>query len=415
MGCRKMYRKYQTMNNTKALYTGLILVVVSVTLFPKICLGVDEAKRSTPPEQAPKVSREITKSEGQPQTLSEELKSENARAEKEGIGTIGKDNEDRQENVITQVLAAGINTEHAIKAIQMQADHAIEYFKNQADYVITYYGILYAALGFGIALVVSLVGAWGFRSVNQRFAELSDRFEKDWEKLRTDQRNELSVAQTVLTTEIGKVQTRAKEQVMQAERQMTDALTKMLDAAKEKAAEAENARAQKTRDDLSELKTDFSRDCRNLYDLANHYAVIFLIDYLTKLNVAQELSETQAAELTRNLSVLLLKTNRIIEVYKGRDNSMAAKAYALQGLVEKRLGKYVLALESLEKASDLAPEIAEYHYNTACYACLCGNVEKSLRYLQTAVRLDERYKSVAKDDQDFEKIRENPQFLEVTS
>lgn len=393
----------QTINNDKLLYPALV-VALSVTLFSKICLGVDEAKRSTPGEQqAPSVSREITKDKGQLQTGF--VRSENARAEKEGIESTRKG--DNQEHVIAQVLATGINTDHAVKAIQMQAEHAIEYFKNQADHVVAVYGILYAALGFGIGLVISIVGVAGFRSVNERFTELRDN------------------VNATVDNNVKRLEEAKKVQQLAVE-EMTGTIAAIhttLDTMQKHFAEAQKAdetRLENVGAELKKLKSDFVDDCGNIFQLANCYAAILLADEVGKfadrlLSATKPVQDEHSTDFRKlTLSLHLETIDTLIETYKGRDEKLLARAYGLRGLAQKRLGKYRAALQSLEEALVHAPTIATYHYNAACYACLSDDIENSIKHLSDAIRLDVKFIRIAKEDDDFDGIRTNPQFIELT-
>lgn len=70
--------------------------------------------------------------------------------------------------------------------------------------------------------------------------------------------------------------------------------------------------------------------------------------------------------------------------------------------------------ESIESAREILLEGLVLHegssiirYNLACYACVLENLGECMDYLNEAVRLDDKYKLMAVEDDDLEKVRDD--------
>ena len=58
---------------------------------------------------------------------------------------------------------------------------------------------------------------------------------------------------------------------------------------------------------------------------------------------------------------------------------------------------------------------APVYYNTACFESRAGRTDLALAHLRRAVELDKYMAELARDDEDFEALRENPEFIEIVS
>jgi Flp pilus assembly protein TadD len=86
------------------------------------------------------------------------------------------------------------------------------------------------------------------------------------------------------------------------------------------------------------------------------------------------------------------------------------------GYTLKEMDDLPNAIEATEKAFSLSKGKQQNciaQYNLACYACLSGETEKALDYLEKAVKGDKSIKEWARDDDDFKSISETPEFLEL--
>jgi len=93
------------------------------------------------------------------------------------------------------------------------------------------------------------------------------------------------------------------------------------------------------------------------------------------------------------------------------DLAGAAEAHYFAGVVcviERRLEP---ALEHLQQATKLNPELAEAHYQQSCVASLLDNDEEAIASLAQAIKGDARYYERAKSDAAFDSIRPQVQTL----
>ena len=88
-------------------------------------------------------------------------------------------------------------------------------------------------------------------------------------------------------------------------------------------------------------------------------------------------------------------------------------AYIYRGLANYNLGKYDRAIEDYSKAIKLDPEQAVAYYNLARIYSLRDNYEDAIRNLGTAIRINPDIKNMAKKENDFDRIRERPDFTKL--
>ncbi len=87
----------------------------------------------------------------------------------------------------------------------------------------------------------------------------------------------------------------------------------------------------------------------------------------------------------------------------------AADAYPLW-----RQGDHAQAVEILRGVVDRHPEAGIVLYNLACVEVLAGEPEPALNHLRRAIALEDRFRAYARTDEDFEAIRNRPDFRELT-
>ncbi|MBN1851414.1 MAG: hypothetical protein JW829_01770, partial [Pirellulales bacterium] len=80
----------------------------------------------------------------------------------------------------------------------------------------------------------------------------------------------------------------------------------------------------------------------------------------------------------------------------------------------KRTDQLPMAIEALERAIEIEPLETVLYYNLACYWSLSHNRNVSLRYLAKAFEMDIRYRELAYEESDFDNLRNDPEFLEMT-
>ena len=89
--------------------------------------------------------------------------------------------------------------------------------------------------------------------------------------------------------------------------------------------------------------------------------------------------------------------------------------YLALGWCYKRIGRVDFAIEALEEAFSVDPRQAIIHYNLACYWSLAGNTDLALAYLASALEIDPGYRDLVANEPDFDAIRDNPSFQDLTS
>ncbi len=87
-----------------------------------------------------------------------------------------------------------------------------------------------------------------------------------------------------------------------------------------------------------------------------------------------------------------------------------AAAYGNRGLVHLALGDYELAIADFSQVVALDPKDARAHHHLARVWARRKDVAKALEHLRQAIELDPQTAEWAKEEEDFDSIREDPQF-----
>ena len=85
------------------------------------------------------------------------------------------------------------------------------------------------------------------------------------------------------------------------------------------------------------------------------------------------------------------------------------------GWCYKRTGQLAKAIESLERAVRVDASEAILHYNLACYWSLARNRTLALQYLARALEIDANFRDMIADEPDFNPLRHDPEFKQLTS
>lgn len=85
-----------------------------------------------------------------------------------------------------------------------------------------------------------------------------------------------------------------------------------------------------------------------------------------------------------------------------------------QGITYIRLKRYEEALDDFNRSLELKPDNPSTIYNVACLFSLQRKTDDALAYLEKAIKGDEKYREMAKTDNDFDNIREDPRFKKLT-
>jgi Flp pilus assembly protein TadD len=91
------------------------------------------------------------------------------------------------------------------------------------------------------------------------------------------------------------------------------------------------------------------------------------------------------------------------------------RIYLALGWCCKRTDRLDLAIEALESAMTVAHEEPTVHYNLACYWSLARNVKLAVRFLASAIALDERFRELVSSESDFDPVRDAPEFAAALS
>jgi hypothetical protein len=76
-------------------------------------------------------------------------------------------------------------------------------------------------------------------------------------------------------------------------------------------------------------------------------------------------------------------------------------------------GDYAGVADQGRAAIEAEPQYPDAMYNLACCESLAGRKDDALRHLRRSIELSERFRSFARNDSDFEAIRDEPAFKEL--
>jgi hypothetical protein len=78
-------------------------------------------------------------------------------------------------------------------------------------------------------------------------------------------------------------------------------------------------------------------------------------------------------------------------------------------------GRYAEAADSGRELLDAHPEYPDLAYNVACCESLDGRTADAIEHLHRAIEGSERFRSLAREDSDFDPIRDEPAFRELVN
>ena len=90
-----------------------------------------------------------------------------------------------------------------------------------------------------------------------------------------------------------------------------------------------------------------------------------------------------------------------------------AYAWHNKGSALNNLVKYKEAIKSFDKALELNPNDANAWYNRASSKIKLGNIKDGLSNLKKAIEIDKNNIELAKEDKDFESIRNDERFKDL--
>jgi tetratricopeptide (TPR) repeat protein len=138
-----------------------------------------------------------------------------------------------------------------------------------------------------------------------------------------------------------------------------------------------------------------------------------------------ELERTrQSRPIVKDIKYLTGMALRVMERHREAIDALEAAAeldaenveiWLALGWCHKRTGRLDLAIESLQEALSIDPDQAIIYYNLACYWSLAMNTKLALEFLARSFELDESFRQLVNREPDFDPIRSDPAFLELTS
>ena len=117
---------------------------------------------------------------------------------------------------------------------------------------------------------------------------------------------------------------------------------------------------------------------------------------------------------------LVDRTNLYLQICENRlnppkDTLKTGADFFQNGIFLMNQGRYDEAIESLKKAHSKNPKDAKALYTMADASCLKGDLDLCLDFLKQAVGLDPFFAVLAQNEVDFESVREDSRFLEITT
>lgn len=105
--------------------------------------------------------------------------------------------------------------------------------------------------------------------------------------------------------------------------------------------------------------------------------------------------------------------DQVIEVCEARKHDNSSRAYEQAGTIKWLGGDFEAADELYEKSMALSPIDGQLSYNWACAYARTGRVEEALEALERAVWVDRDYQDSARDDGDFENLKDHEELQSI--
>ena len=129
--------------------------------------------------------------------------------------------------------------------------------------------------------------------------------------------------------------------------------------------------------------------------------------------------EQDVMEQVKKQSSEMLQMAYLVEVDRCEamlnDDPANSIAWVQKARYLKRLDRLKEALDCCEEAIAISPEYAKAYYNKSCYLALRHEAELSVDSLRQAIRLENKYHTMAERDSDFDSIRDNKLFKDLLS
>lgn len=86
-----------------------------------------------------------------------------------------------------------------------------------------------------------------------------------------------------------------------------------------------------------------------------------------------------------------------------------------QAMLRYNEADYSAAMDIMVEANERSPNTPPILYNLACFECLSGLSLESLSHLRQAIGMESSWREIAKNDSDFDSIRDTPEFADLVS
>ncbi len=141
-------------------------------------------------------------------------------------------------------------------------------------------------------------------------------------------------------------------------------------------------------------------------------AIKLKADYIEAIfNKAMLLKELGHQDIANQQFHLIVET---CQQYKNKDNQ-TIDFWNVYAASLTCLGQYEDVEQILQKAIASNPNYPPTNYNLACYYAIQDNIPLAVEYLAKAIQLRSINREQAKKDPDFDKIRQDPRFIELIS
>jgi len=119
-----------------------------------------------------------------------------------------------------------------------------------------------------------------------------------------------------------------------------------------------------------------------------------------------------------NRGIALEELGRYEEAIKSHDKALEINpdddnSWNSRGLALAKLRRYEEAIKCYDKALEINPDDDYAWYNKACAYALQNNIDLALENLKKAISLNPECRKIAKNDEDFDSIRDNQCFQEL--
>lgn len=153
------------------------------------------------------------------------------------------------------------------------------------------------------------------------------------------------------------------------------------------------------------------REAEGYYELQLYEEALQRAERLVTNSDVGRFARSMRAECLRCLERFEEGTEAFEELTSAEPENVAA--WVGLGWCLKRSGRLDLARRAMEGMLEANPGEAIGLFNLACYLALEADRTLALEYLRRAIRADERYRALARAEEDFETLREDPEFAKI--